>query len=306
MLAGEVSYAGPLRNLQRLMMQPIRIGGLTITLLDALSAEHEEAWSHPPHRHPWYEFNYVGDGGLFTTSAGTEFRIEAGHSYLIPPGVVHSHRHGAGEADDGFCLRWQFQQEDGGDAVSLAEEAEFIRCFSTVRAYALKPETAAPLFALRPESSLLSLQTAFAGWLTGLFEDWRAAASAAPLQAHDHGDIVVRQTLLFLKAYYANEVRVQDIANALHVSYRTLARLFRSQTGLTVVEKLNDIRVQQAKKLLIETDMPMKQIALAVGFKNEFYFSNLFRQVAMATPSEFRALRHDARAASPRSVERGK
>lgn len=291
----EPTYAVQLSQLQRLMMQPIRIGGLSILLLDALSAEHEESWSHPPHRHPWYEFNYVSVGGLYTTSAGEEFRIEAGQSYLIPPGVVHSHRHREGEVDDGFCLRWQIVREDGYSVAGAADEAEFIRCFSMVRPYALKPGDVAPLLALRPGMSLLTLQTAFANWLTSLFEDWRVATPLIPGDKQDHGDVIVRQTLLFLNAYYANELRVQDIANALHVSYRTLARLFRKQTGLTVVEKLNDIRVQRAKKLLIETDLTMKQIALAVGLKNEFYFSNLFRSVAMVTPSDFRKLHNESR-----------
>ncbi|SFJ70981.1 AraC-type DNA-binding protein [Paenibacillus sp. UNC496MF] len=295
-MPGNRAYAEALLALQRLMMQPIRIGGLTLVLLDALSAEHDEDWSHPPHRHPWYEFNYVSDGGLYTTSAGEEFRIEAGQSYLIPPGVVHGHRHRSGESDDGFCLRWQIAHDRGEAAGGTAEEAELIRCFSAVRPYALKAETAAPLLALRPEMSLLSLQTAFAQWIAGLYEAWRAGAvpSAAPASP-DHADTLVRQTVLFLNAYYANELRVQDIANALHVSYRTLARLFRKATGLTVVEKLNDIRIHQAKKLLIETDMPMRQIALAVGLKNEFYFSRLFRAIAMTTPSEFRAHRSEAR-----------
>ncbi|MBM7568215.1 helix-turn-helix transcriptional regulator [Paenibacillus sacheonensis] len=284
------AYAIPLRLLQRLMLHPIRIGGLSVILLDALSAEHDADWAHPPHRHPWYEFNYVSRGGLFTTSAGEEFRIEAGQSYLIPPGAVHAHRHGRGESDDGFCLRWQIMLEDGRPADGMSEEAEFIRCFSQVRPYALKAESAAPLLALRTDMSLLTLETAFAGWMTGLFEDWRARAAEHPVQAQDHADVIVRQTLLFLQAYYATELRVQEIANALHVSYRTLARLFRQQTGLTVVEKLNDIRIRQAKKLLIETDLPMKQIAFAVGLKNEFYFSNLFSRVAMTTPSDFRGL----------------
>lgn len=290
------SYTVPLAQLQRLIMQPIRIGGLTIILLDALSAEHDQDWKHPPHRHPWYEFNYVSQGGLFTTSAGAEFRIEAGQAYLIPPGVVHSHRHLPGESDDGFCLRWQIVQEEGGAANITADEAEFIQCLSLPRPYALQPDMTEGLRGLRPEMSLLALQAAFAAWQTGLFDAWRAAPSIPREPSQDQGALVVRQTLLFLQAYYANEVRVEDIATALHVSYRNLARLFRRQTGLTVVEKLNDIRVQRAKKLLLETDMPMKQIALAVGLKNEFYFSRLFKQIAMTTPSEFRSHRGEARA----------
>ncbi|AZN41426.1 AraC family transcriptional regulator [Paenibacillus albus] len=287
---GSAAYHVPLQQLRQLMLQPIRIGGLTITLLDALSADHDEGWSHPPHRHPWFEFNYVSAGGLYTTTAGDEFRIEAGQSYLIPPGIVHSHRHLEGESDEGFCLRWQIVEEARDEGMGTAEEKEFLQCFSQIRPYALKAETAAPLLALRLEMSVLSLQSAFASWITGLFEDWRASTQIHLLQAHDHSDVIVRQTLLYLNAYYANELRVEEIANSLHVSYRTLARLFKQRTGVTVIEKLSDIRIRQAKKLLIETQLTLRQIAHAVGLRNEFYFSSLFRQVAMVTPSSFREL----------------
>lgn len=291
------AYLIPLQQLRLLMLQPIRVGGLTITLLDALSAEHDEDWSHPPHRHPWFEFNYVHDGGLFTTIAGEEFRIEAGQSYLIPPGIVHAHRHRQGEADEGFCLRWQIAEVVDDAGTGTTEEKDFIRCFSQIRSFALKPETAAPLLAIHPAMSVLAVRSAFASWLTGLFEDWRVSSPIPALQSHEPSDLIVRQTLLYLNAYYMNELRVQDIADSLHVSYRTLARLFKQRTGVTVIEKLNDIRIRQAKKLLIETRLTFKQIALAVGLKNEFYFSTLFRQVAMVTPSSFREQAMNARGA---------
>jgi len=288
---GGAPYDELLPLLQRLIMQPIRIGRLTVVMLDALAADHPADWTMPPHRHPWFEFNYVSEGELFTNAGGDEFRIAAGQSYLIPPSVTHSHRHRRGEKDDGFCLRWQILEDDDPQAKSggRSEETEFLRCFSLVRPYALQPDIIRPLLALRPGMSLLSLQCAFASWLTSLYEEWRAWPVLPPGRPQGTGDAVVRQTLLYLNEYYASRVRVEEVADALHVSYRHLARVFRRETGLTVVEKLNDIRIRQAKKLLKDTDLPMRQIAAAVGLKNEFYLSALFRRLAMVTPSEFRA-----------------
>jgi transcriptional regulator GlxA family with amidase domain len=99
---------------------------------------------------------------------------------------------------------------------------------------------------------------------------------------------MIRQALLYLNEYYAQPLKVQDLANSLNVSYRHLARLFKQVTGVTIIGKLNDIRVNQAKNLLKDTDVTIRDIALRVGFENEFYFTNIFSHYTYTTPSAFR------------------
>jgi transcriptional regulator GlxA family with amidase domain len=68
-----------------------------------------------------------------------------------------------------------------------------------------------------------------------------------------------------------------------------LARIFKHITGVTIVEKLNDIRINEAKKLLKETDRTIREIARGVGFQNEYYFTTMFSQNSYITPSKFRS-----------------
>lgn len=91
-----------------------------------------------------------------------------------------------------------------------------------------------------------------------------------------------------MSEYYANEIHVMELANLVNVSYRSLARSFKQATGMTIIKKLNDIRIHEAQKLLRNTEKPIRQIAVEVGFENEYYFSRIFSHRTCITPSEFR------------------
>ncbi|THF75003.1 AraC family transcriptional regulator [Cohnella fermenti] len=273
--------------LKRLTMKPIRYNDLLVTVVDALSARHGTDWTLTAHRHPWFEFNYVAEGAVYTSIEGQEFRIEAEQCYLIPPGVAHSHRNAEGIGDDGFCLRFQLAELPFAceDAPGIAPE--LIGVFRKPRPYAFGPQLGLPLLRIGNETSAFGVQTAFLQWLCRLFEEWNGDnASPAPL-AYGH-DPFVQQVALYMEEYYASGFKVQELADALHMSYRNLSRRFKQQTGLSLIEKLNDIRIARAKKLLLESDLTLRDIAAATGFDNEFYFSNLFHRVALTSPGQFR------------------
>ena len=107
---------------------------------------------------------------------------------------------------------------------------------------------------------------------------------------YSQDETLVNQALLYLSQYYAQSIRVDEVAHSLNVSYRHLARIFKSVTGQTVIQKLNAIRLEEARRLLAETNMPVGEIGKQVGFTNEYYFSAIFKQVIATTPTQYRAM----------------
>ncbi|WP_245375638.1 AraC family transcriptional regulator [Paenibacillus eucommiae] len=308
-------YEDTLNACKNLLMQPLSFNDLGIVLVDALSAKHDPDWSVELHRHPWFEFNYVSTGSVYTTIEGIEFLIQEGQSYLIPPGAAHAHRNAEGIGDDGFCLRWQFNllsnrneglkspasshsasgasnSTSSSSSISLSMGQAVIDIFQEARPYALSKELTAPLMNIRSDQSSFSIQSAFVGWLAVLFEEWSWEAPDLLHHSHqaDKNDSMVQQALLYLEEYYASSFKVQDLATALHVSYRHLSRLFKHKTGISIIEKLTDIRVSHAKKLLKDSNMTLREIAHETGFVNEFYFSNQFHRYTFTSPKEFRKL----------------
>jgi len=72
------------------------------------------------------------------------------------------------------------------------------------------------------------------------------------------------------------------------LSYVQFVRRFKAETGMTPSEYISVLRLQKAKSLLSETALPIRQIAYACGFENEYYFSNFFKKHITLSPSAYR------------------
>lgn len=257
-------------KLSTILMESFEFNGLTITVSYAERAKHAKNWVIPPHYHPWFEFNYVAKGSLYTTIDGREFLINPGDSYIIPPGITHSHRHNS-TGDDGLCIRFGI----------VADEDNPI--LETLLIPHAKP-FASDIDKITLQGGSYSIQTAFLSWLMHLYEiNTNAAAVPSAVK-----NTFAAQVTLYLKEYFPTKIKTEDIANALNTSYRTLARKFRNETGTTISEALSQIRLDNAKQLLISTDLPIYMIAVESGFENEFYFSKHFKQKEKISPSAYR------------------
>lgn len=91
-----------------------------------------------------------------------------------------------------------------------------------------------------------------------------------------------------LKLHMSEEVTLQSICKKFAVSQSYLSRLFRKYENQTFNEYLTGLRVARAMELL-ETDKSMlvKDVAAMVGYKDQFYFSKIFRSVTGKMPSEW-------------------
>ena len=67
-----------------------------------------------------------------------------------------------------------------------------------------------------------------------------------------------------------------------------LNRLFSRYTGSTIHQYILDVRISHAKKILLNTDLPLAEVAEQVGFNSNTYFSSYFRQVTGRSPAQFR------------------
>lgn len=81
---------------------------------------------------------------------------------------------------------------------------------------------------------------------------------------------------------------VDHLAARLGVGTRHLARLFQKHIGASPLQTAKTFRVQRAKRLLNETDLPMTEIAFRAGFKSVRRFNSVFRELYGRAPSEMR------------------
>ncbi len=122
------------------------------------------------------------------------------------------------------------------------------------------------------EETVANLQRAFAG--TGMMP-----------QPTSH---LVKKALAYVQHNYARTLSRPEIAAAVGVSEDYLSRIFTNETGLSPWVYLNRYRVQQAKRLLRESDRSITWIAAQVGFEDPAYFSRVFRSIEGCSPRAYR------------------
>ncbi|MCM3873593.1 MAG: AraC family transcriptional regulator [Pyrinomonadaceae bacterium] len=84
-------------------------------------------------------------------------------------------------------------------------------------------------------------------------------------------------------------VNLRGVAKEVGMSYFHFSRAFKHSMGMSPTNYIAERRIEGAKKLLQETELPISEIALRAGFSSQSHFTTSFRRVAGATPKAFRA-----------------
>jgi len=84
-------------------------------------------------------------------------------------------------------------------------------------------------------------------------------------------------------------VALRTVAQEIGMSYFHFSRAFKQSMGMTASNYIAERRIERAKKMLEETELPISEIALRSGFSSQSHFTTSFRRFAGATPKAFRA-----------------
>lgn len=97
----------------------------------------------------------------------------------------------------------------------------------------------------------------------------------------------------YLICNYSKRITLEDISKETFFSVAYCESEFRKEFGKSIIQYLIDIRVSEAKKLLIETSLPCSDIASMVGFDDANYFSRVFKKRIGYSPSQYRSTASD-------------
>ena len=100
----------------------------------------------------------------------------------------------------------------------------------------------------------------------------------------------VRDSLAYLGDHYATAVSLGDVADFVGLSRFRLAHLLKEKTGLTLLQHLHRLRIQEAKRLLEGSNDSCTDVAYAVGFTDQSYFIRKFKALTGITPARYRRM----------------
>ena len=104
-------------------------------------------------------------------------------------------------------------------------------------------------------------------------------------------DLLVSRAFRFIAENSHRPIQVDDVANAVAITRRSLERRFRAVLGRTIADEITRLRMDRVKRLLVETEESIKTLAVQSGFGNPIQMCKVFRRIEGITPSEFRKQR---------------
>lgn len=100
----------------------------------------------------------------------------------------------------------------------------------------------------------------------------------------------IQSAVHYFNEHVSEPISIEAYAASQHLSTCWFIRSFRKYIGMPPMRYLTSLRIQKAKKFLIDTDYPIAEISALVGYENPLYFSRLFHRMTGYTPSEYRRL----------------
>ncbi len=99
---------------------------------------------------------------------------------------------------------------------------------------------------------------------------------------------VGEKAVAYVGGHFRESITLKDVAEACYVNAAYLGRCFQKATGMSFRQYLTGLRIEEAKRLLLQTDKRVYEIAEEVGFAESKYFVMKFTESAGCTPAEYR------------------
>lgn len=257
------------------------------------------------HSHSFWEFVYVDSGFAMHTCAGETSMLTAGDLFVIAPGETHAYT----RAYNTVIYNCLFRTSELGE-----NEREIFQLpgFSELRIRAekgddfpgkTKPECIRLDFAERHEIMTLIEKMHWerlnrpSGWqqvMRSLLMQmlvFYSRLDVSARRAEKRSDTYLGHTykiLHYLEENYSKNITGKELSQATGFSSDYITKQFKRELSMTPIEYLRRFRIAKSMELLRTTELPISEIAKAVGIEELSLFSRLFRQFAGETPSNYR------------------
>jgi AraC-like DNA-binding protein/quercetin dioxygenase-like cupin family protein len=278
---------------------------ISVTRTAALEGRHAGL-----HSHDHATLVYVHEGRGWYRQGADRWTVGPGTAFFLPPGEVHD--------ASGLSSTRGWLIEFAPDLVGMAADdgtewrprpghpgwLGFVRP-ACLRAGRIEvPERDRPRWADRIATLATELAERRAGYhqaavalLTLLLLD--VARLTLPEQAGGRlrEEPLVGEVLEVIEQRFTEPLRLDEVAAAVSISPRHLSRTVRRVTGSTVLGWLTERRMAEARRLLVESELPVEQVARRVGYADVRQFRRQFRRANGAPPARWRAHARAATAA---------
>ena len=278
---------------------PVTVGNLKLNFfLHEYSFVTYDMCASEPHNHGDYELRYVCSGKANQIIQNETLAMNEGDVLLLHPMEYHYQTtkgasHDVSQFSFRFSLKAPNKETDAVAYKSYVMLSDFLSSFRSVND---TERTLLPL--IRTITAEISKRdSGFFGYLQAMCRIF--FTQFLRIAFPDATDFFVSEEIRyngnmrnrvdhFFRYHYMDDVKLQDLADAIQVSTRQVSRILIKEFGENYVTHLMHTRIQQAKYQLDYTDKDIHQISADCGFQSYNYFATCFKQVIGQTPTEYR------------------
>lgn len=250
----------------------------------------EKGYYYKPHIHEEFEFVYVIEGSIKTRIDGEEFTVEKGGFYFVQPSQQHE-EFSDSEFVSFYYIKGSFYRNDGKTAYITQNKSQQViqdcpqelkktitRMFSEMDAKRLGYWQM--MEALITELLCHVIRTCYDD--TPEFSFGRAATKPS------YGNHIVNRVAEIMKANEKRILSVAEMSSAVCVSESYLYSVFKKHLNTSPKKFQMMLKIDQAKLMLLRTDLTVKTIAMYYGFEDVASFNKAFKRLCGVSPREYR------------------
>ena len=236
-----------------------------------------------PHSHPFCHILFVSEGEVAFCAGSEKRNLSAGQLVLVPKDICHSYSN----ARTDICQYLEIKFVPDHATEELFRTCGVIWSEDPLAGELIKRITSE--YDSNGDASESATRSYLGALLTTLTEKFRKPASREARHIDTSGySELSRRIVIYLENHYAENVSLDSLAEELCYNKTYLCKAFHDDTGTTIVDSLNMIRIRCAAEMLTYSDQSLSQVAGACGFASVSNFNRVFHKYVGITPGQCR------------------
>ncbi len=276
-----------------------QIDGITYEFPYTMHERDLTSFTIPWHWHEELEFNYAYKGSIIVETVNRIYTIRQGEAYFINTNAMNTKRkaEGASAAVEHAHLFHPILLAGHYRSIYETKYLNPVLKNQSIEVIIMKEDTESGkefLELLHRLTNLVKTENFEFQVRNLLSQAWLVLMREIELQRQKNSFPVSRthertkDILSFIHKHYQENITVANISEHANISSKECIRSFKNTFHQTPMDYLIHYRIEQAKRLLKETDESITNIAFMTGFHNSAYFGKMFKKLAGMTPKEYR------------------
>ncbi len=249
----------------------------------------------PVHWHDEFEIIYVRSGFLTVSISGESYIGKTGDAFVVSPGNLHLMGSQTGTVDYYtflFPLKYiSFRTDDMLDEKLLeplnsghlmicprVKDTAKELCEQLIEIYMAKKDESESKITTQVRTKIILLQFILEMWKKGFVIENDTSGR----------NTVEKEMVSYIQQNFTGKISLREFGEQFHLSEKYISRYFKEHFHITLSQYVTYLRLEHAKKLLQDTDIPVTDVAMQSGYQNVSYFIRSFQKAYAVSPLKYR------------------